>query len=86
MQKQNIISEEIRPIIANAKKKTYKKKHSADKSGKSTNTSIDYEFKTGDYINIACYDWSKNVQWEDHLRVVIVTKEFNDWLNNEAYK
>ena len=84
--KQKLISEDIKSIIKNAKKNSYKKKHAADKSGKSTNTSIDYEFKSGDFVNIACYDWSKKMGYIDNLRVSLVTKELDDWLYNEAYK
>ena len=86
----NKITKEIGGLFVNVEKDSYKKKHSGDKTGKSTNTSDDFYFESGDYINIACYDWSKKIEEEmnfmDHLRVGLLTDEFRDWLHNEAYK
>ena len=43
-------------------------------------------------IVLACYDWSDEItadpskKWVDNLKVIIDSKEFSNWLNNEAYK
>ena len=58
-------------------------KHWADKSKKSWYDQYFFEFPNKDYIFVECYNWSKNVSWEDHLRVRIVSKEFLNFLNNE---
>ena len=40
-------------------------------------------------INVACVDWSKEIEkeryWIDHLAVHIDSKEYDYWINNEAY-
>ena len=61
------------------------KKHAQDESGKSfTDTNYIY-LQSGDHVSIACYDWSKEIGFKDHLRIAIVTKNFMDWINTEAY-
>jgi len=65
--------------------------HGGDKSGKSKFKSVNFYFKSGERINVACTDWSEKIEkekkeWWDHLRVGLSSKEFIDWLNNEAYK
>ena len=65
--------------------------HGGDKSGKSKVKSVYFNFKSGDVINAACTDWSAKIEkekkeWWDHLRVGLSSKEFRDWLNNEAFK
>ena len=57
-----------------------KSKHPFDKSGKSFTKDIYFEFSSGDYVGVSCYDWSEEIQYIDHLRVVIRTKEYNKWL------
>ena len=34
-----------------------------------------------DHILVSCYDWSKKLEYWDHLRVAIVKKEYMEWLN-----
>ena len=58
-------------------------KHWADKSKKSWYDQYVFKFPKKDYIFVECYNWSKNVSWEDHLRVRIVSKEFLSFLNKE---
>ena len=87
--KQKIISDDISKIFIKIEKKTYSKKHAADKSGKSTNNGDNFYFPDKSYINIACYDWSKKIKDEknytDNLRVTIIERELATWLRNEAY-
>jgi len=40
--------------------------------------------KTGEDISISCYDWVSEMNYIDDLRVGLHSKEFSDWLNNEA--
>ena len=58
-------------------------KHFIDKSGKSKTTDFIFWFKSGDFVVVSCYDWSKKYEKKgntDHLRLGIVTKEYHDWL------
>ena len=54
--------------------------HTRDKSGKSTIKGIYFDFISGGYAQSSCYDWSDESQYSDHLRVGIITKEFQDLL------
>ncbi len=67
-------------------KNEYKKNHSADKTGNSKNTTVQFNFSSGDVIKISCYDWSKKMKYTDNLRLIINTSEFSTWLNTKAYK
>ena len=84
--KQKLVANEIETILQNVKKNVYDKKHAGDVSGESKTKNIDFIFNSGDFVNIACYDWSKAMRYTDHLRVAVVTKEFDDWLYDEAFK
>ena len=57
-----------------------------DKSGKSTKTNYRFVFENGDYVLLACYDWSKKFKYKDHLRVGVVSKDFDYWIYNVASK
>ena len=62
-----------------------KGKHQGDKSGKSKFDSTEFSFKSGGFIRIACYDWSKKMDYKDHFRMGLLSAEFQGWLVNEAY-
>ena len=81
-EKQNEIDKELSKVFKDTKREyVSKKKHPSDESGKSNVTYIAYWFKSGDYVSIDCTDWSSKMKPnEDNLGVMIVTKEFNDWL------
>ena len=84
-QKLDEINLEVADLFKNIKKSDKKTmKHDSDKTGRSKVTSIMYEFKNGDTILLACYDWSKKKKYADHLRISLRTKEFEYFLN-EAY-
>ena len=34
---------------------------------------------------LACYDWSKEKGYADHLRISLSTSEFDNWVNTIAY-
>ena len=54
-------------------------KHSLDESGKSKIMGYNYYFISSDYIQVACYIWSKQMNYMDHLRLSISKREFTDW-------
>ena len=70
----------IKESFTSLKETSEKGKHPADKSGKSKFDSTEFNFKSGGYIRLACYDWSKKMGYEDHFRIGILSKEFDEWL------
>ena len=91
LNEQNNISSEIKKIFPSAKKIINNGKHDGDPNGKSMAYEIYYSLKNEGMIVIACYDWSAEItadpskKWIDNLKVIIDSKEFSNWLNNEAY-
>ena len=89
--KKDEIVEEISNLFEDAKMKDKGTSPwlSADKSGNTKTTNVYFYLKSGAYIEIACYDWSKEItekkNWTDHLKIAVYTKEIRDWLNNEAF-
>ena len=87
--KKNEIDSELSNIFNEAERTSGKIKHAYDKSGNSTQESVWYTFDTG-FIEVTCHDWSKKITdeqgWEDTLQVNIDSKEFEVFLNNEAYQ
>ena len=63
-------------------------KHSGDKSGKSTMTTIYWQLDSGDFVTLECYDWSKEIEttknWDDHLRISVVKKELGIWIREKG--
>lgn len=76
---------ELDEFFNDIKKNEWEAKHVADKSGKSKSFNTEYNFKSGN-IRIICTDWSENMDYTDKLAVSIVSKKFDDWINNEAYE
>jgi len=57
-----------------------------DKSGESKVTVVDFWFdSTEDRASVTCYDYSEKIESQDHLNVSLMTKEFNEFLLNDAY-
>ena len=82
----NNIAKEISNAFTNAKKSgPTKSKHGSDKSGKSFYTGVYFYFKSGDYAEVTCYEWSDEAppSWVNNLRVGFATKEFYDWIKNK---
>ena len=76
-------------IFKDAKKEDYgTTKHTGDKSGKSTMTSIYWRFDSRDIVTLECYDWSKEIEttknWGDHLRISVVKKELDIWIRKKG--
>ena len=83
--KKDEIVEDVSEILTGAKKRDRGTiKHAYDKSGKSTYTDFYFEFQSGK-VKVSCYDWSKEMKYSDHLRISINSKEFDNFINNEAY-
>ena len=61
-------------------KDTYISSHEADKSGKSKTYNIEYKFKSGSSILVACYDWTKKMKYYDHLRMSLLSSEYLEWV------
>ena len=76
--KQTQIVEEIKLIFSDLKYHEDETKNMHDKTGKSITFHKFFEFKNGDFINIQCYQYSKEYNSIDHLKVVIGTKVFDD--------
>ena len=58
----------------------------ADTSGRSTATTVNFIFDSGDFISVQCKDWSEKMNLYDRLKITIVTKEYHEFTLNEAYK
>ena len=82
--KKDIVVDEISKIFTSSKKEDHgTSKHFADKSGESTTTSVWFTLESG-YVAVSCYDWSTKIGYIDHLRVRIISEEFNRFIDNEA--
>ena len=60
-----------------------KYKHWADKSKKSWIHNYIFEFPSKDEVYVECYDWSKNVTWNDNFRLRIVSKGMMRFISKE---
>ena len=59
--------------------------HPVDTTGRSNTEATWYVFKSEDHIGIVCTNWHKDMNLEDSLKVLITSKEYNDFLRYEAY-
>ena len=81
------IVNEIRQVINN-KNVDFEERvetHPIDTSGKSKVDSSYFYYKNGDAIVVQCFFFSKNVNYDDGLKVSITTDEYVDWLEFKAY-
>ena len=89
--KQKKIVSKLKNIFSNnVEKNTYTKKHAADITGNSSNTTTQFEFKSKDVVRVSCYDWGKQIEDErgytDNLRVTIIEANFRNWVNTKAHE
>ena len=89
IKKKDEIEKELSEIFKDVKKVDKgTTKHSGDKSGKSTMTTIYWKLDSGDFVTLECYDWSKEIEttknWFDHLRISVFTKELNTWIREKG--
>ena len=75
---------ELDNLLKNAKKEKNKNKKLS--SGKGISTNIWYFYKSGSNIFAACEDWTKESNIPDDLAIVINSKEFQYFIDNEAHK
>ena len=84
--KRDEIVKEISKVFANTKPQDGGIiKHTGDKSGKSTLSNIEFNFKNGDLIMVSCYDWSKKMPYTDHLAISFRTKDLKDFINSNPF-
>tara|TARA_A100000164_G_scaffold353188_1_gene359575 strand:+ start:89 stop:646 length:558 start_codon:yes stop_codon:yes gene_type:complete len=80
------ISQDIKSILKNPIFDDYEGGYGSGNDNKSY--TIEYIVNNGS-IKIWCTDWDKNTEkendWQDDLNIAIASKEFFNWLNNEAY-
>ena len=85
LSKQKEISQSIIEIVGEQYQKS-SKPHRGDESGKSINYFNAWWFDDGSTLQVYCTDWSKETEYIDELKVSTATKEYSDWILNEAYK
>ena len=82
--KQKEIDLELSKMFKKSQREVDKGKHSADKSGKSTFSHINFWLISGDVVVIELVDWSEKIsnekRWIDNVIVSFRTEEFNDFL------
>ena len=81
----NSLEREIKPLFPNSEVRKFKRKHDADKSGKSIVDRYDIEIDSGGMVIIKCSDWSDEMPSVDKLTVGIISEELLDFVENEAY-
>ena len=88
MKKLETVDQNLKDIFKNASRKVRRNEpHNGDPSGESIFSGVYYVLNTKDFASVICYDWSDNLkQFGDNLRVSLRTKEYQDWINNKAYK
>ena len=63
--------------------------HGADITGNSYATTVYFNFDSGGFIDVACYDWSaeltKENAWFDNLRVSMISQEFDIFLEGDPF-
>ena len=89
LKKRDSIDSELSEIFKRAERTSDTISHAFDKSGKSRQHSVWYTLDTG-YVEVTCHDWSekmtKEKDFKDTLQINIDSKEFEDFIENEAYK
>ena len=82
--KQKEIDLELSKMFKKSQREVDKGKHSADKSGKSTFSHINFWLISGEGVTIELIDWSEKIsnekRWIDNVSVSFRTNEFNDFL------
>ena len=89
---QESIAVEIFNLFPNTTKKTYgPAAKQVDPTGNSTEKGIYFVFQDGSAAGTACIDYGKEFlkkypHTDDHMQVYLDTKEYSEWLRNEAWK
>ena len=75
------IVNELSKVFFDAEKSEIKKNTSlSDKTGKSTYEYVSFEFSSGDYAMVNCYNWSEEYGYPDNLKVQLLTNDVNQWI------
>ena len=45
-----------------------------------------FELNDGDNVKVSCVDYDSTNEYPDHLRIAINNGDYQDWLNEKAYK
>ena len=61
-------------------------KHTVDKTGRSTYEAVWYVFKSGDHVGVICTDYHIDTNNQDSLKLLISSKEYDNFLRTEAYE
>ena len=81
----NTLVEEMKSLFPTSENYNYKKKHDADKTGKSVVDRHDFILESGGLVLVKCSDWSEEMHSGDKLTVGILSQELLDFVQNEAY-
>jgi hypothetical protein len=60
--------------------------HPVDKTGKTMVSTTMFTFIDSGSGAIQCYDWSKEMKYNDHLKIKLMTDEYSNWIQNIAFK
>ena len=74
--------EELKDLFPNAKIDRTNVSHRSDPTGKSKVKSIFFDFVSGDFVSLQCYDWAKKMGYWDNFRVSVITKEYDNWIDS----
>ena len=84
------VSDDLSLTFKHINKVSSDKNHAADPTGESKSKGAYFWLDSGALASVECYDWSDKLTesngWTDNLNVYLSSKEFADWLQNEAYK
>ena len=91
VQKKNVATKLSKVFLDADRVDAGKRNYSADPTGKSKSYIEYFWIKSGGFIEVGCYDLTKELSDEKNwlktsLNVGIVTEEFSDFLINEQYK
>ena len=81
IKKKKEVEKELKILFPNLRNSESNVKLRADPTGQSFAKSKVFWFPNNAYnVAIRCYDWSPQSQRIDHLRIIIKSKQFNDWI------
>ena len=82
IEKKEII-EDLKALFPNTRYRFYEKEpHADDPSGKSLVEEFYFDFNNGETARVACFDWSEEIGYWDHLRITVITNEHVKLINN----
>ena len=88
MEKKDNVKKEVKNILENFKENNYTSVY-GNKMGKSFSEVSDLDLENG-RIRVWCENWDKNFEaskyWDNHFNVSAASKEYLNWLDNEAYQ